>query len=96
MKVLIDAQLPLALKKWLKDQGHDVLHTLDLPQKNLTQDAEVIETAIKENRVILTKDADFFNYFVLNGTPPKPLLLRTVNIVTRELLALFQQNFDQI
>jgi predicted nuclease of predicted toxin-antitoxin system len=33
MKFLLDAQLPLALKSWLKSQGHDVVHTLDLPQK---------------------------------------------------------------
>ena len=95
MKFLIDAQLPLALKKWLKDQGYVVCHTLDLPQKNLTQVIQIIETAIRDDRVIITKDADFFNHLVLNGTPPKLLLLTMVNIVNKELLTIFQLNFTQ-
>lgn len=31
MKFIIDAQLPIKLKKWLSTQGHDCKHTIDLP-----------------------------------------------------------------
>ncbi len=31
MKFLVDAQLPVKLKDWLEEQGHDSLHTNDLP-----------------------------------------------------------------
>ncbi len=34
MKFLVDAQLPRWLANKLRDQGHDVLHTLDLPESN--------------------------------------------------------------
>lgn len=40
MKFLVDAQLPRHLSHWLKQRGHDSLHTLDLPDGNRTSDLE--------------------------------------------------------
>lgn len=96
MKFIIDAHLPLALKSWLKQQGHDAVHTRDLPRKNLSDDIEVIEVAVREQRVVISKDSDFFDYFVLKGIPPKLLMITTGNLVNKDLLALFQRNFAQI
>lgn len=96
MKFIIDAYLPLALKSWLKQQGHDAVHTRDLPRKNLSDDIEVIEVAVREQRVVISKDSDFFDYFVLKGIPPKLLMITTGNLVNKDLLALFQRNFAQI
>lgn len=38
MTFLIDAQLPKRLCAWLREAGHDVMHTLDLPLGNRTPD----------------------------------------------------------
>ncbi len=35
MKFLVDAQLPRRLCIWLRQQGHDAVHTLDLDSGNL-------------------------------------------------------------
>jgi len=96
MKFIVDAHLPLALKKWLNDKGHDAVHTRDMPHKNLSDDVEVIEIAVREGRTVISKDSDFFNYFVLKGMPEKLLMLTTGNIVNKDLLTLFQLNFDQL
>lgn len=96
MKFIVDAHLPLVLKKWLNQQGHDALHTRDLPRKNLSDDVEVIEVAVREQRIVISKDSDFFDYFVLKGIPPKLLLITTGNIVNKDLISLFQRNFAQI
>jgi predicted nuclease of predicted toxin-antitoxin system len=96
MKFVLDAHLLLALKKWLAEQGHDAVHTRDLPRKNLSDDMEVIELAVQEQRIVISTDSGFFNYFVLKGIPPKLLMITTGNIVNKDLLALFQQNFAQI
>ena len=45
----------------LRDAGHDALHTLDLPKRNRTTDAEIHEISAREHRVVITKDADFVN-----------------------------------
>jgi len=96
MKFIIDAHLPMALKKWLAQRGHDAVHTRELPRKNLSDDIEVIEIAVREQRVVISKDSDFFHYFVLKGIPPKLLMITTGNIVNKDLLTLFQLNFAQI
>ena len=59
MRVLVDAQLPLRLARWLQDKGHDAVHTRDLPTGNRTEDADVNELSLREARVVVTKDADF-------------------------------------
>ncbi|WP_300970662.1 DUF5615 family PIN-like protein [Thiocapsa sp.] len=35
MRFIVDAQLPRRLARWLNARGHDVLHTLDLPEQAL-------------------------------------------------------------
>lgn len=45
MKFIIDVHLPMALKNWLVNRGHDVIHTRDLPEKNKTDDMDVVRIA---------------------------------------------------
>ncbi len=96
MKFIVDAQLPLSLKTWLNRQGHDAIHTRDLPQQNLTEDSYLIHLSVQQQRVIISKDSDFYDYFVLHGIPYKLLMLTTGNIVNSKLIHLFEQNFPQI
>lgn len=92
MRFLVDAQLPRRLACWLSAQGHDTLHTLDLPGKNATTDAEIVAHAVAENRAVITKDDDFVQSFLLTGAPSKLLLISTGNIGNAVLEAIFQKN----
>ena len=85
MNFLVDAQLPRRLTKWLNDAGFNAAHTLDLPNHNRSTDAEVLEFAERELRVLITKDDDFVNSHLLSGRPAKLLLISTGNITNREL-----------
>ncbi len=85
MKFLIDAQLPRRMTGWLSSAGCDTLHTLDLPDGNRTTDEQVIDCADREQRAVVTKDADFVNTHLLHARPAKLLLLSTGNISNREL-----------
>jgi predicted nuclease of predicted toxin-antitoxin system len=96
MEFIIDAQLPLALKKWLKAQGVDVIHTRDLPLENFTDDFEVIRVAQAQGRIVISKDSDFFKHHLLKGEPDRILMITTGNIVNKELLRLFELNFNTI
>ena len=89
MNFLVDAHLPFRLVYSLRNAGHDVLHTLDLPKRNRTTDTEVCEIATREHRVVITKDADFVNSFLLVRKPYKLLLISTGNIKNTDLEALF-------
>jgi predicted nuclease of predicted toxin-antitoxin system len=46
MKFLIDAHLPMRLANWLKEKGHDVIHTRELPHKNQTDDIDIIQLSV--------------------------------------------------
>lgn len=96
MKFIVDAQLPKSLSDFLSSKGCDSIHTLDIESKNSTTDNEITHISIKENRILITKDNDFLETFLLRGEPPKLILVRTGNIRNADLLAIFNQYFDQI
>jgi predicted nuclease of predicted toxin-antitoxin system len=74
MKFLIDAQLPRRLVKRFREAGFEAIHTLDLPLGNRTPDAEINDLSIREQYVVVTKDADFVSSFHLHRRPDKLLL----------------------
>ncbi len=96
MKFLVDAQLPRRLARELAVSGHDVTHTLDLPSGNRTPDSQITALAVREGRVVLTKDADFVTTFILHGIPPKLLLISTGNISNDALSHLFAANLASL
>jgi predicted nuclease of predicted toxin-antitoxin system len=95
-KVLLDAQLPNRLKTLFSEFGFDVLHTLDLPQKNKTTDKELIRLCAEEQRIIITKDTDFVESYLLFRQPKQLLLLSCGNLNNRELEQLFRANLKRI
>lgn len=94
MRFIVDAQLPRRLAHWLAARGHDVLHTLDLPDGNRTPDAAIVELACRDDRIVVTKDADFVSSHLLTGRPPKLLLMATGNIANADLQHLLADNIE--
>jgi predicted nuclease of predicted toxin-antitoxin system len=88
MKFLVDAQLPRRMAAWLAAASCDAVHTLDLPDRNRTADAQINDVADREQRVVVSKDADFVDGHLLRGRPAKLLLISTGNISNRDLEAL--------
>lgn len=96
MKFIIDAHLSYRLKNWLVERGHDCEHTLDLPEKNDTDDMDIIKYVDIGDRIVVTKDSDFYNYNLLYGRPRRILLITTGNISNKNLIKLFEANFSRI
>ena len=96
MKFLVDAQLPRHLADSLKWWGHDAVHTLELLAGNCTADQQINEISTAEQRVVITKDADFVNSFLLLGIPFKLLLVSTGNISNKELMVIFEKNIPAL
>ena len=88
MNFLVDAQLPRRMTAWLTAVGCNAMHTLDLPDGNRTTDEQINDMADREQRAVVTKDADFVDSHVLRGRPVKLLLISTGNISNRDLEAL--------
>lgn len=92
MKFLIDAQLPPRLARALAEAGHEVTHTLELPEGNRSTDRVVAAACDAEDRVLVTKDHDFRDSHLLRGSPRRLLIVTSGNIGNDELLAMFLAN----
>jgi predicted nuclease of predicted toxin-antitoxin system len=92
VRFLVDAHLPQRLARLLHGEGHDALHTLDLPDGNRTTDGVINAISVTEQRVVITKDSDFVDSLVLHKQPWKLLLVSTGNISNQELEQLFAAN----
>jgi predicted nuclease of predicted toxin-antitoxin system len=96
MKFIVDAQLPYLLADWLREKGFDVIHTDDLPNKERTKDNEIRQISVSQSRIVITKDSDFRDSFLLKKIPAKLLLISTGNIKNRYLLDLFRNNWHTL
>lgn len=96
MKFIVDAQLPKSLSDFLCSKGHHSVHTLDLPDQNKTTDVYINNLAGTESRVVITKDADFLETYVLKSIPEKLLMVKTGNIPNSALLRLFEMHLEYI
>jgi predicted nuclease of predicted toxin-antitoxin system len=96
MKFLIDAHLPRRLVYMLRELGFEAVHTLDLRLGNRTPDSTINELSIREEYILITKDADFVNSFLLQHKPYKLLLVSTGNIRNKELETLFLTNIEKL
>jgi predicted nuclease of predicted toxin-antitoxin system len=96
LKFIVDTQLPPQLARLLASLGFDAVHTTFYPAGHLLSDVEIVQIAISENRIVVTKDSDFLDHFLLRGIPPPVLLLQFGNIHNAELAQLFRANFNAI
>ena len=96
MKFLIDAQLPVRIARFLQNAGYDTIHTKDLTLKNATSDTEINRLSLLEKRIVITKDKDFLESFILSKKPYKLLLITTGNISNNDLEILFVKNLERL
>ncbi|MBD2388363.1 DUF5615 family PIN-like protein [Cylindrospermum sp. FACHB-282] len=96
MKFLVDAQLPRNVAFILQSAGYDTIHTKDLPNRNATTNEEINTISIQESRIVISKDSDFFDSFIIRQQPYKLLQVTTGNIKNTELEAIFIKNLPQL
>ena len=96
MKFLIDEQLPYLLADWLQDKGHDAVHVTSLLTNERIPDGYICERSMVEERVVITKDTDFFNTYLIKQQPYKLIYVTTGNLKNRQLLDLFRISLGQL
>ena len=96
MKFIVDAQLPYGIALFLRDKGFDAIHTNDLPDKERTKDSQIRNIAVTENRIVVTKDYDFVDSYILRKIPEKLLIITTGNIRNKQMFDLWRGNWKLI
>ncbi len=96
MKFLLDAQLPPSLKNLFTANGYDCIHTLDLESGNDTTDKIINQISVAEQRIVITKDSDFFDSFIVKKEPYKLIFVKLGNTSKKELIQFFHDRFSEI
>ena len=86
MNFLIDAQLPPALARWIGSQGHQATHVFEVGLQ-AAEDEPIWEHARKMEAVIVSKDEDFLDRWLLSDKPVPLVWIRKGNCSNRALLA---------
>ena len=86
MNFLVDAQLPPALARWIASQGHQAAHVFDLGF-HAADDPVIWERARTDQSVIISKDEDFVDRWLLSDRPVSLVWIRKGNCSNRALLA---------
>jgi len=85
MKLLLDQGLPRSAAALLGNTGIDTIHVADIGMSQ-AEDAEIIERAKEEKRVVVTLDADFHALLALDeATAPSIIRIRIERLRAKAL-----------
>ena len=94
MKFIIDAHLPKSLAHFFNP--HEVIHTSELANGNLTADRDINALSVLEERILITKDADFYYSYIAARKPHKLVLVKLGNMRLKDLNSYFERNTKTI
>lgn len=82
MRLLVDENLSYRVAEQLSQAGHDAVHVSDVGL-NDTDDDVIFPWALREERVVITSDADFSGMLALSSAVgPSVMLLRSSDHLT--------------
>jgi len=94
--ILLDQGLPRSAGSALRDEGWDVLHTGDIGLRRST-DAQILDYARGEERVIITLDSDFHTILALtNASAPSVIRIRLEGLKGPDLAFLIKKIWPKI
>jgi predicted nuclease of predicted toxin-antitoxin system len=89
LNFLVDAHLPPALARWISARGHQARHVFDIGLQ-AADDPVVWELARKDDAVIISKDEDFVDRWLMTETPVALIWIRKGNCSNQALMAWFE------
>lgn len=94
MIFLLDANIPPSLSEDII--GHEVIHVSSFPEGTSTSDGVINEYSANNNCILITKDTDFYDSFMVSKKPPKLILVKLGNQRLRDLRNYFRKNLNLI
>jgi len=95
MNLLFDQNLSPYLVQKLKDIFPNAAHVSNLEMETAS-DLDIWNYAKKNNFVIVTKDADFYDKRILTGEPPNIIWIRRGNCSTKTIESLLRNAYHAI
>ena len=95
MRLLFDQNISYRIVSKLSDYYPDSKQVRELGLSN-AEDIDIWDYARKNDYVIVTFDADFYDIGLINGCPPKIVWLRTGNLTTNQIAYLLSKSLQRI
>ena len=95
MKILFDQNISFRLVKKVDDILPLARQVRELNLENST-DKEIWEFAKENDYTIVTFDADFYDFSIVWGHPPKIIWIRTGNKTTRQIEVILRKHLETI
>lgn len=96
MRFLVDAQLPPALVRLLREHYHEAEHVTEIGPAHAS-DRDIWRYALEQGAVIVTKDEDFADMVAISSREgPAVVWVRVGNTRRAALLAWFEPLIDAI
>ena len=86
MKFLCDVHIPYKLVHYFNKNHLEAIHINDILDKWFTSDEKISSFADSNKYVLITKDTDFKNTFLLQRKPQRLILIALGNISTSRLI----------
>lgn len=96
-RFIADTQLPPSICNVLFEKFNvECIHTTHYENGHLMADKQIRKISIEENLIVITKDKDFADHFLLFGPPPKVFFLQIGNCSNKTLFSVIERNFSKI
>ena len=95
MKILFDQNISFRLVRKINDIFPFAKQVRELNLENST-DRQIWEFAKKNDYTIITFDADFYDFSIIWGHPPKIVWIRTGNKTTKEVELILRNHVQTI
>jgi predicted nuclease of predicted toxin-antitoxin system len=96
MKFLCDVHISIKLVKHLNNQGFECIHVNTILDKWFTSDSNIAKFSDLNDLILITKDFDFKNSFLVNKTPKKLIKINLGNISNTQLIEIFDRFIPEI
>lgn len=96
MKFLCDVHISIRLAKHITQRGFECIHVNNILDGFFTKDSEIAQFADQNKFVLITKDRDFKNSFLLRGIPARLIKVNLGNISNDKLIGMLDQHLPQI
>ncbi|MFD2569114.1 DUF5615 family PIN-like protein [Spirosoma soli] len=96
MKFICDVHIPIKLSKYFVSCGFESQHMTRLLRGDSTTDSDICQYADATDSIVITKDSDFKNSYLLRQTPKKLIRVCLGNIPNESLMDLLAKHLPLI
>lgn len=96
MKFLCDVHISFKLVNHLRSLQFETIHVNEILDKWYSRDKDICIYADLNDFIVVTKDSDFRNSFLLKGTPKKLVRIKLGNLSTSILIKVISENLLSI